>query len=177
MRRHNFTVAKRSETLRFANKLGYAVRTMASRDELKFLIDQLPETRLEMAHRLLNHQINPPAPNPKFEQMQRPAQNYRRLVEQRFQETRKPGTIGSVVGGGFLGEHEGVSFGRQDFHYWDNKALVHQTLQFFDGQQIEIMERFSFSPDRTSLVCAWEISCGGHTVRHEDAFPIRAESL
>lgn len=150
---------------------------MASRDELKSLIDQLPETRLEMVHTLLNHQVNPPAPNPKIERMQRPAQNYRRLVQQRFQETRKPGTIGTMGGGGSLGEHEGIPFGRQGFHYWDDKALVYQTLQFFDGHEIEIMERLSFSPDRTRLICAWEISSGGHTVRYEDAFPTREERV
>lgn len=145
---------------------------MVSRDELKFLIDQLPEARLEMVRTLLNHQINPPASNPAIMRMQRRSHDYRRLVEKQFQKTRKPGTIRSLGGSGFLSEHSEVPFGRQGFHYWDGNALVHQSLQYFDRQEIEIMERLRFSPDRTTLICAWDISSGGHTVRHEDAFPI-----
>lgn len=39
--------------------------------------------------------------------------------------------------------HEGTPFGRHSFVYWDDKALVHQTLQSFDGQS---------SPPMTSMV-------------------------
>jgi hypothetical protein len=145
---------------------------MASRDELKVLIDQLPEPRLEMVRQMLEHHVHPPAPRPEIEQMQRRSRVYKNLVEQRFRETRKPGTIGGMVGGGNMGIHESTPFGRQSFSYWDEKALVHQTLQMFDGQALEVMERLSFSPDRTTLVCHLELSSGGHTVRHQDEFPI-----
>jgi hypothetical protein len=65
-----------------------------------------------------------------------------------------------------------VAFGRQSFHYWDEQALVYQTLQSFEGQEIEIMERLSFYADQTTLVWDLEISSGGHTVRHQDGFPV-----
>ena len=52
-------------------KTGYPLSTVATRGELKALIDQLPEPRLE--------------------------------IEQRFRETRKPGTIGGMAGGGSMG--------------------------------------------------------------------------
>ena len=74
-------------------------------------------------------------------------------------------------GGRHFGEHEGVSFG-QGFRYSDDKALVHQSLQNFDGQEIELMERLSFSPDRTKLQCSLEIACGGRTVNYTEEFPI-----
>jgi hypothetical protein len=64
------------------------------------------------------------------------------------------------------GTHEGTPFGRQSFSYWDEKALVHQTLQSFDGQELEIMERLSISPQRTKLSCVLELSSGGLTVNH-----------
>jgi hypothetical protein len=107
-----------------------------------------------------------------MEQMRRRSQEYRTRVEQHFRETRKPGTIGGMSGSGNMGLHEGTPFGRQGFSYWDDKALVYQSLQNFDRQEIEVMERSSFSPDRTTLICALEISSGGHTVRHEDGFPV-----
>ena len=145
---------------------------MASREELKALIDQLPESGLELVRLMLEHHVHPPPPNPAIERMQQRSRNYKRLVEERFRETGKPGTIGGMAGGGSMGIHEGVPFGRQGFHYWDNKVLVHQSLQSFDGQEIEVMERLSFSPDRTKLSCVVELSSGGRTVRHEEEFTV-----
>jgi hypothetical protein len=121
---------------------------------------------------MLKHHIHPPPPHPEIERMQQRSRAYKDHVEQRFRETRKPGTIVGMGGGAHSGEHEGVSFGRQEFHYWDEKALVHQSLQNFDGQEIELMERVSFSSDRTKLQCFLEIASGGRTVNYTEEFPI-----
>jgi len=145
---------------------------MVSRDELKALIDQLAENKLEMVRTMLDHNVNPPPPIPQIEEMQRRSQSYKSRVEARFRETRKPGTIGGMGGGGFAGMHEGTPYGRHGFSYWDEKALVQQTLQSFDGHEVEIMERFSISDDHTKLSCLLELSSGGRTVRHTEDFPI-----
>jgi hypothetical protein len=146
---------------------------MISRDDLKALVDQLPESSLEMVRTMLEHNVNPPPPRPEIERMRQRSRAYKDQVEQRFRETRKPGTIGGGMGGrSRFGEHEGVSFGRQEFHYWDEKALVHQSLENFDGQEIELMERLSFSPDHTKLLCSLEIASGGRTVNYTEEFPI-----
>lgn len=154
-----------------APKAGYPFSIMATRDELKALIDQLPESRLETVRNILEHNVHPPPPRPEIEQMQRRSQEYKQRIEQRFRETRKPGTIG-MIGGGSMGMHQGTPFGRQGFSYWDEKALVHQTLQSFNGQELEIMERLSISPDRTKLSCVLELSSGGRTVNYTEEFPI-----
>ena len=104
--------------------------------------------------------------------MQRRSQVYKERVEQRFRETGKPGTIGGMTGGGSMGMHHGTPFGRQGFSYWDEKVLIHHTVQSFDGQELEIMERLSLSPDRTKLSYALELSSGGHTVNFREEFPI-----
>jgi hypothetical protein len=145
---------------------------MPTRDELKALIDQLPDTCLGPIGGMLAYYVNPPPPIPEIEHREQHQPNYRRLIEKRFRETRKPGTIGSMGGTGFESMLGGVPFGRQGFHYWDEKALVHQSLQSFDGQEIEVMERLSFSDDRTKLICALEISSGGHTVQYQEEFPV-----
>ena len=100
---------------------------------------------------MLEHHIHPSPPNPEIERMHQRSREYSSIVRRRFLETAKPGTIGTMGGTGHIGTHEGVPFGRQGFQYWDEKALVHQSLQSFDGQEIEVMERLSFSPDRTKL--------------------------
>lgn len=160
-----------ANVLYHARKSRYPVRVMASRDDLKALIDQLPEPRLEMVRQMLERHVHPP-PRPEIEHMQRRSREYKNLVEQRFRETRKPGTIGGMVGGGSMGTHEGTPFGRQGFSYWDEKALVHQTLQSFDGQELEIMERLSISHDRKKLSFVLELSSGGRTVNYTEEFPI-----
>lgn len=121
---------------------------------------------------MLEHNIHPPAPRPEIEQMQRRSLEYKERVEQRFRETRKSGTIGGMGGGGIMGIHEGAPYGRHGFSYWDEKALVHQSLQLFDSQELEIMERLSISPDRTKLSCVIEVSSGGRTVNFTEEFPI-----
>ena len=68
--------------------------------------------------------------------------------------------------------HEGTPFGRHSFSYWDEKALVHQTLQSFDGQSLELMNRLAFSEDKTRLSFSLEVSGGGKTGRYEDDFPV-----
>ena len=153
-------------------KTGYPLSTVATRDELKALFDQLPEPRLEIVRNMLEHHVHPPEPRPEIEQMQGRSREYKERVEQRFRETRKPGTIGGMAGGGSMGMPQGTPFGRQGFSYWDEKALVHQTLQSFEGQELEIMERLSLSPDRTRLSCVVELSSGGRTVNFTEEFPI-----
>lgn len=88
---------------------------MATREELKALIDQLPEPRLEAVRKMLEHHVHPPPPRPEIEQMQQRSQEYKDRVEQRFRETRRPGTIGGMGGGGSMGMHEGTPFGRHGF--------------------------------------------------------------
>ena len=152
--------------------LRYADGIMATRDELKLLIDQLPEGLLESVMQILSHHINPRIPDPEIMRVQREGQDYKKLVMQRFHETRKPGTISTGSGSGFSGMQEGTPFGRHSFSYWDEKALVHQTLQSFDGQSLELMNRLAFSEDKTRLSFSLEVSSGGKTVRYEDDFPV-----
>lgn len=147
---------------------------MPSRDELKSLIDQVPEGRLATVEAMLQAQLRPPTPPPpEMERLRERGREYRQLVEKRYSDIQKPGTIGGMAGGGSFGVHNGTPFGRNSFSYWDGKAMVQQTLQSFDGQDIEIMERFSIDEERTKLTCTIELSSGGRTVRHEEQFPAK----
>jgi hypothetical protein len=92
------------------------------------------------------------------------------MVERQFREARKPGTISTLIGGGNVFPGEGKSYGNHSFHYWDEKALVNQTLRVFEGQELQ---RILLSNDRTMLVYEQELSSGGLTKRHEERFPFR----
>src|SRR5579875_2538591 len=118
---------------------------MSNREELKALIDQLPEENLFHVEAMLRFHLSPPKPRPEIEALRRRVDEYRSQVLRRFQETRKPGTygIGSMGSAGSFGEYKGRSFGRRSFHYWDDKALVYQSIQHLDGHEIEVVERLS----------------------------------
>jgi hypothetical protein len=110
---------------------------MAIRDELKLLSDQLPERRLEPVMQMLSHHVNPRIPDPEIMRVQREGQDYKKLVMERFHETRKPGTTSTGSGSWFSGMYEGTPSGLHSFSCWDEKALVHQTLRSFDGHRVE----------------------------------------
>jgi len=145
---------------------------MGTRDELHLLLDRIPENELESARLLLNGLLRPrPALSPDAERARERTHQYKKMVERRFRETRKPGTISALVGGGSVFPKDGQAYGRHGFHYWDDKALVNQTLQIFEGQELEIMERISRSEDGATLVYEQELSSGGLTIRREERFP------
>lgn len=148
---------------------------MANRDELHSLVDQLPEDQLQNARPFLTGLLRPRAPSPEIEQARQLTHRYKKMVEQRFRETRKPGTISTLVGGGSVFPREGKANANHAFHYWDNKALVHQSLRVFEGQELESMERISMSDDCTTLLYEQELSSGGLTKKHEERFPFRQQ--
>jgi hypothetical protein len=149
---------------------------MATRDELHSLLDQLPEDKLRDARPFLTGLLKPRPASPEIDRARKLTQQYKNMVEQRFRETRKPGTISALVGGGSVFPREGQMNGNHSFHYWDDKALVHQTLRIFGGQELEIMERTWRSEDGATLVYEQELSSGGLTKRHEERFPFRDAS-
>ena len=146
---------------------------MAIRDEIHSLVDRLPEDQLQNARPFLAGLLRPRAQSPEIEHARQLTHQYKTMVEQRFRETRKPGTISTLLGGGSVFPREGKEYSNHAFHYWDDKALVHQTLRVFEGQELEIMERISLLEDRATLVYEQEVSSGGLTKRHDERFPFR----
>jgi len=159
---------------------------MPARDELKALIDQIPEEQLDRTAKFLQRCLTPlpPPPPPPLHPWIRPAPHelgvitrrgeaYKKEVMRRFEESGKTAVISNtVLSFQFAGSHEQVRHVTQSFQHWDEDALVNQELHYFDGREIEIMVRFSVSEDK-SLCCAIEVSSGGKTVRHSDEFPMR----
>ena len=149
---------------------------MSSREELHRLIDQLPDEKLDQVEMMLSSTLNPRPKHPEMEEMHKRAREYRTRVEEQFRRTRKPGTIsgmgGGAGGGGFSSvDKDGGAFSSHSFHYWDDKAIIYQTMRYFSGQQLEQMERLAVSEDGTQLLYEQEITSGGRTARRQEAFP------
>ncbi len=149
---------------------------MSTRNDLYALIDQIPENQFEYIRQMLNVIINPPPPRPEVQRLQERGREYRKLVEQRFREARKPGTVSGMGGGsGIALDKDGAAYGHHSFHYWDDKALVYQTMYQFAGHQLEIMQRLSIPEDKTKLLYEQELSCEGRTVRRTEEFPFHGK--
>src|SRR5436190_18274423 len=126
---------------------------MSTREDVHRIVDQLPDERLEHVQMMLSAVLNPHPTPPQVTEMRARGQEWRRRVEERFTQTRKPGTISGMGGGGGFGfDSERGSFGSHSFHYWDDKAVVYQTMRFFSGHQIEQMERLAISADGSQLL-------------------------
>jgi hypothetical protein len=124
---------------------------MAIRDEIHSLVDQLREDQLQNARPFLAGLPGPRAQSPEIEHAPQLTHQFKKMVEQRFRETRNPGTISALVGGSSVFPKEPRVSGNHSFHHWDDKVLVHQTLRIFEGQELEIMERVSRSQDSATL--------------------------
>jgi hypothetical protein len=124
------------------------------RDELKALLDQVPETCLDSIEGTLRHFI-----------MENAALERLHVSE----EMRKSSS-------GWSGYENGFRFGGQSFRHFDKGALLIRTLQFFGSNEIELTERLSFSSDRTKLMFSLAISSSGHTTQKLICiFPASAE--
>ena len=146
---------------------------MSTRDDVHRIIDQLPNEKLKHVQMMLSAVLNPQPRPPQVTEMRARGQEWRKRVEERFTQTRKPGTISGMGGGGGIGfDSERGSFGSYSFHYWDDKALVYQTMRCFSGRDLEQMERLAISDDGSQLIYEQEIASGGRTVRREEVFPI-----
>jgi hypothetical protein len=100
---------------------------MISRDDLKSLIDRVPEDGLGDVFSLANFLVSPPQLNPEHERTRQRTEQYREVVQRRFREDREPGAIAedSPIGGtGNSGAHKGISFERHSYDYWDEGTLV-----------------------------------------------------
>jgi hypothetical protein len=145
---------------------------MANRDELHQLVEEVPENRVEQVLMMLRHHVHPPEVRPEIEQSRRQLEEFRRQVEGQFRATRKPGTISSMGGSGFVGRApHGGGFSNKSFHYWDDRAIVYQSLRSYSDQIMESMERLSTTPDDSAFVYEVELSSGGRIVRYREEFP------
>jgi len=152
---------------------------MSSHEDLHRLVDQLPEEKVESVRVLLSSVLHPKPRHPQYDGLHARAQEYRKRVEEKFKETKKSGTICGIGGGGGGGfssvTKDGSAYSSHSFHYWDNKAIVFQTMRYFSGQQFEQMERLAVSEDGAELLYEQEISSGGRTARRQEAFPMVGE--
>jgi hypothetical protein len=84
---------------------------MATREELKALIDQLPEAKLDLVGLSLESILHPPAPNPRIEQFRQRSDEFQKRLPERLKQLQAGGDPGVVRGFGMVWGNRGLGFG------------------------------------------------------------------
>ena len=76
---------------------------MATREELKALIDELPEEKLGLASLNLESILHPPAPNPRIEQFIQRSEEFQKQLPERLKQLQAGGDPSVLRGFGMVG--------------------------------------------------------------------------
>ena len=115
------------------------------RSDLHRLVDTLPEGAFESAQKILEHfQVWPPQPPPQMKRME----EIRQEQEEHFRQSLRPGATGGFGGGG--GIHPG-GYGHTSNPRFEDGLPVLESVHFYEGNEIAVVERLKLADDRKSI--------------------------
>ena len=115
------------------------------RSDLHRLVETLPEGAFESAQRILEHfQVWPPRLPPEMKRMEQ----FRQEQEEQFRQSLRRGTTGGIGGGG--GIHPG-GYGHTSHSRFEDGACVLESLHFYEGHEIAVVQRLKLADDRKSI--------------------------
>jgi hypothetical protein len=150
---------------------------MATREELKSLIDQLPEAKLDLVGLSLESILHPPAPNPRIEQFRQRSEEFQKQLPERLKQLQAggdPGVVrgfGMVGGAGGLGSERRQAHGQYSYSWQEERAHVIHRLILHAGHDIDIVERLETTVDERFLLYEQELYSGGRVVKRKEEFP------
>jgi hypothetical protein len=149
---------------------------MMTRDELKTLIDQMPEEELDLVRVNLERIMHPPASNPLVEKMMRRSEELRSQLPERLKQLQAgnpPESIRGFYGGGSLGSgpHPSRGYGEHAFSWQEGRAHVRHRLLLHEDHEMDFVERLQLTEDEKMLVYEQEIYAEGRFVKRREEFP------
>lgn len=149
---------------------------MISRDELKILIDRLPEEKIGLVRNYLEYILDPPV-LPTLEMMVRRADDLESELPERLKQLRAGNSPESICGLG-----GGISFGsgparlKRNVEYsmsWEEgRARIKHTLLLHEDHEVDFVDRLQLSDDETTLIYEQEIYFGGRSVNRREEFQV-----
>jgi hypothetical protein len=149
---------------------------MATREELKALIDQLPEEKLDLAGLRLESILHPPVPNPRIEQFKQRSEEFHKQLPERLKQLQAGGDPSVVRGFGMVGGTWGLgserrqAYGQYSYSWQEERAHVTHRLVLHAGHEIDIVERLEVKVDERSLLYEQELYSGGRVVKRREEF-------
>lgn len=150
---------------------------MATRGELKTLVDQMPEESLDLVQANLQSILNPPAPNPMVEKIIQRSEELRNQLPERLkrlQAGNPPNSILGFYGGGGFGSGPPPKRGNgeQSYSWQEGRASVKHRLVLHEDHEIDFVERLELTGDEKTLIYEQEIYSEGRTLRRREEFPV-----
>lgn len=155
---------------------------MASRDELKTLIDQMPEEKLDWVRMNLESILHPPDPNPMVEKVMRRSREFATQLPERLKQLQAgntPARPGGFSGGGGFGwgpaPHKGN--GEHAYSWQEGRAHVQHRFLLHEDHEMDFVERLQLTEDEKTLVYEQEIDAEGRSIRRKEEFPVRGRRM
>jgi hypothetical protein len=150
---------------------------MASRDELKTLIDQMPEEKLDLVRMNLESILHPPAPNPLVEKIMRRSEEFQKQLPERLKQLQAgnpPDSIRGFHGGGGFGSGPPPMKGNGDCSYsWqEGRVVVRHRFVLHENHEMDFVERLQLTEDEKTVVYEQEIYAEGRSVKRREEFPV-----
>ena len=145
---------------------------MPTREELRHLIDSLPDEAIPAAHMALAHfQTWPPPIPPEVEAR---AEAMERRIQERTERLRAEHPHSGGVGSGSIGfstEPGSHVRGRHSFSYNDGEDDVHESNIVHDGSEFTLIERIRLDHAGRTVSFILELTGpDGSTARHEHRY-------
>jgi hypothetical protein len=150
---------------------------MSTREDLKALIDQLPEEKLDLAALSLESILRPPAPNPRIEQFRQRSEEFQKQLPERLKQLQAgsdPSVIrgfGMVGGTESLGSERRGAYGQYAYSWQEDRAHVTHRLILHAGHEIDFVERLEITVNGRFLRYEQELYSGGRVVKRKEEFP------
>jgi hypothetical protein len=150
---------------------------MSTREDLKALIDQLPEEKLDLAGLSLDSILNPPVPNPRIEQFRQRSEEFQKQLPERLKQLQAGGDPSVVRGFSMAGGHGGLgseprqAYGQHSYSWQEERARVTHRLILHAGHEIDIVERLEITVNGRFLRYEQELYSGGRVVKRKEEFP------
>jgi len=153
---------------------------MAPRDELKSLIDQIPEDKLKSVRMNLESILHPRPSNPVIEKMERRSEEIRKQLPERLKQLQagnRPGMSFGFIGGDSFAAGPAPHKGSGECaHTWrEGRAHVKHKLLFHEDREIDIVERLEITEDERTLVYEQEIFVEGRSVKRREEFTLTSQ--
>jgi hypothetical protein len=148
-----------------------------TRDQLKALIEQMPEDKLDLVRMNLESILHPLQPNPWIERIMRRSEEFRRELPERLKRVQagcKPEMIrGFSMGGGF-GSMPGGRFDGEHMYSWqEDRTRVTHRMALYNSYEIDIVDRLQLTEDEKMLIYDQEIYVGDRAVKRREEFPLK----
>jgi hypothetical protein len=150
---------------------------MALRDELKILIDQMPDEKLDLVRMNLEDILHPPALNPWVEEIMHRSEEFQKQLPDRLKQLQAgnpPGSVRGFSGGGGFGSGPPPMKGNgaHSYSWQEGRAHVVHTLRLHEDHEIDFVERLQLTEDEKTLVYEQEIYAEGRSVKRREEFPV-----